>query len=225
MRLHFRNISKRSFSSFYDSQSGKYIRNVLPKNFDLSLINGNYNQDIINNINKSHTVVIPSISNIKKIIDNNFNTISAISHNVSDITDIITYNNTNNTNIEATFLINEKQVENLKELKDMFSHANINNIITTSIIKLDCNLDLNRVNNFNANLADWECKYILLYFEVEDEDLIRDIIENAFNIDCENEPMNKRLGVFTRNLQTLEILKSMNVMHFGIDNSNKLESH
>ena len=203
---------RRFFSSFYDSQSGKFIRHVKPKIFDLSLLRPDVNPDIMKKMNKDHTIVVPSISNIKKIIDNNFNNISAISQNVSDINDIITYNNVSNTNIEATFLV----TENHKELKDMILYANKNNIITTSVMKLKGEIDLYRLSDFNANLADWECRYILLHFDKVEEDLIREIIENSFNIDCENEPMHTRLGVFG-DLTSIKVAKSMSVMHFAIE--------
>ena len=108
------------------------------------------------------------------------------------------------------------QQSRTKELKEMILHANKNNIVTTSIMKLKGNIDLYRLTDFNANLADWECKYILLYFDKVEEDLIREIIENAFNIDCENEPMSKRLGVYGSDI-SIEVAKSMSVMHFAIE--------
>jgi hypothetical protein len=79
---------------------------------------------------------------------------------------------------------------------------------------------LHRINNKIANLADYNVGNILLSLQkVEDEDLIREIVENAFNIDCVGNPITTRLGLYFEDLNLLQEAENSKALHFGINDN------
>lgn len=216
MRLILRKFS----SSFYDSQSGKYINsNVKTKFFDFTLLSNQSNDQFIKLMNKNHVILLPNISKIKLVKD--FKNISVSTSTIDEMNEIIRYNNDNKTNIQVTFNISNDN----NQFNSLLKIANDKGIVTTSIVplNLDDNLDVNQVNNDIANLADMGSHYIILSIrslpkiQVDEDDLIREIVENSFNIDVDNNPISSRLGLFFKDIKLLEVAKRNNIRNYGVD--------
>ena len=218
----------------YDSQSGQYINTkVQGVIYDFTLNMNEACKDInhINHINhisqkinnrNGHTTLFPSIDYLKGMKVHEYNSqISIKTKNMNNLNEIISWNTDNKVSVQAHFEINIDDDTNEweKNIKRMIIKANENNIITTSILNtiLDSSLDLNRINNYIANLADMNSSFIILSLQtIEDDDLIREIVENAFNIDCVGNPINTRLGLFFKELNCLEVAQNTKILHFGI---------
>lgn len=216
MRLILRKFS----SSFYDSQSGKYINsNVKTKFFDFTLLSNQSNDQFIKLMNKNHVILLPNISKIKLVKD--FKNISISTSTIDEMNEIIRYNNDNKTNIQVTFNISNDN----NQFNSLLKIANDKGIVTNSILplNLDNNLDVNQVNNDIANLADMGSHYIILSIrslpkiQVDEDDLIREIVENSFNIDVDNNAISSRLGLFFKDIKLLEIAKRSNIRNYGLD--------
>jgi hypothetical protein len=70
-------------------------------------------------------------------------------------------------------------------------------LITTSIININSDIDLYKIENIVANLVDYNSQFILLSLNNQyDGELVKEMTEMAFNIDCEGNPVSARLGLF-----------------------------
>jgi len=205
-----------TISKIYDSQSGKYISTSVKKRiYDLTLLYIN-NYDI-KKMKKNNIIVLPSLSRIDNDLIKEKYHFSIIVNNNNDINDIIKQNKQKN-QLEVCINININDNIDMIKIKDLINISNKNNLITTSIINIT-DIDLYKIDNIIANLADYNSQYILLSLKnLFDEDIINEMIDMANNIDCEGNPISTRLGLFFDNSYSTII--NTKICHFGINRAN-----
>ena len=203
-----------TISKIYDSQSGKYIStSVKQRIYDLTLLyNNNYD---IKMMKKNNIIMLPSLIDNDLIKENQ--SFSIIVNNDNDINDIIKQNKQKN-QLEVCINININDNIDMIKIKHLINVANKNNLITTSIINIT-DIDLYKIDNIIANLADYNSQYILLSLKnLFDEDIVNEMIDMAHNIDCEGNLISTRLGLFFDNSYSTII--NTKICHFGINRAN-----
>jgi hypothetical protein len=213
----------------YDSQSGKYINTqVKSRIYDFTLYNSNNidnRKKYINDVmNKNHVIVLSSSNNISYELKEKLNQstkLSIIINNEEEMNNILKHYGNKENQVEVCFNINDdiSKVDMIKT-KDLINNSSINGLITTSIININSDIDLYKIENIVANLVDYNSQFILLSLNnLYDGELVKEMTEMAFNIDCEGNPVSARLGLFFNSSKYVAVINTK-VNHIGIDHNN-----